>query len=407
MRIYFDHSATTPLDKKVFAAMKPYFSDVFGNPSSLHDFGQQAIAGVDKARQRAADFLHCDTEEIVFTSGATESDNLAIFGSYKAVGERRGSLHLITSEIEHPAVLEPIKELEKSGVRVTYLPTKTSGVVDIAKLRNSIRDNTFLISVMYVNSEVGSIQPIREIGKIVKKVNQARMKDWQKRGAKFGQPKPRPLLFHTDATQAVNFLDCNTKHLHVDMMSMSGHKIYGPKGVGLLFVKKGTPIRGVQLGGHHENNLRSGTLNVSGIVGFGQAILLAKKNREKNNTKIKMMRDKLVEGILKNIPGTILNTDSNNAVPAHAHFTFKGVEGEAILISLDLAGVAVSTGSACASGDLKPSHVLLAMGIKPAIAHNSIRFTLGKNNTIQDINKVIKILPIIIKKLRVIAPSDI
>ena len=407
MKIYFDHSATTPIDKKVFEAMLPYFINDFGNPSSLHGFGQQAVAGVDKARQIMADLLNCESNELIFTSGATESDNLAIFGAYKAVYKKTDKLHIITSEIEHPAVLEPVKELEKEGVKVTYLPTKQNGTIDILKLKSVIQDNTFMVSIMYVNSEVGSVQPIREIGKIIKKINEERFKNWQKKGAKFGKKKPLPTLFHTDATQAVNFLDCNTKYLHVDLMSISGHKIYGPKGVGSLFVKKGTLIDSVQLGGHHENNLRSGTLNVPGIVGLGQAMVLVEKNKDKNNKKIKKMREKLVEGILRDIPDVILNTDINNATPAHAHFTFSGVEGEAILISLDLAGIAVSTGSACASGDLKPSYVLVAMGVKHELAHNSIRFTLGKDNTDDDIKSVLKILPGIVKKLRKIAPSDL
>ncbi len=407
MKIYFDHSATTPIDKKVFEAMLPYFINDFGNPSSLHGFGQQAVAGVDKARQIMADLLNCESNELIFTSGATESDNLAIFGAYKAVYKKTDKLHIITSEIEHPAVLEPVKELEKEGVKVTYLPTKQNGTIDILKLKSVIQDNTFMVSIMYVNSEVGSVQPIREIGKIIKKINEERFKNWQKKGAKFGKKKPLPTLFHTDATQAVNFLDCNTKYLHVDLMSISGHKIYGPKGVGSLFVKKGTLIDSVQLGGHHENNLRSGTLNVPGIVGLGQAMVLVEKNKDKNNKKIKKIREKLVEGILRDIPDVILNTDINNATPAHAHFTFSGVEGEAILISLDLAGIAVSTGSACASGDLKPSYVLVAMGVKHELAHNSIRFTLGKDNTDDDIKSVLKILPGIVKKLRKIAPSDL
>ena len=406
MKIYFDHSATTPMDKKVLEAMLPYFVDKFGNSSSLHDFGQQAIAGVDKSRQIIADFLNCDSSELVFTSGATESDNLAVFGTYKAACKKKDKLHIITSEIEHPAVLEPIKELEESGVEVTYLPTKKNGVVDISKLKSVIRDNTFLVSIMYVNSEVGSIQPIREIGKIIKKVNEDRLKNWQRQGAKLGQQKPLSVVFHTDATQAVNFLNCDTKYLHIDMMSISGHKIYGPKGIGALFVDSKVLIKGVQLGGHHENNLRSGTLNVPGIVGLSQAITLVEKGKEQNNKQIKIIRDKLIKEILKNISNTTLNTDVNNATPSHAHFTFSGVEGEAVLISLDLSGIAVSTGSACASGDLKPSHVLVAMGISPELAHNSIRFTLGKNNTIKDIDAVVEILPNIIKKLRKIAPSD-
>lgn len=419
MKIYLDHSASTPMDKKVLAAMTPYFINKFGNPSSLHGFGQAAMAGVDKAREQVTDFLNCASEEIIFTSGATESDNLALRGVIKAltpspvpgVAGESGignikKLHIITTSIEHDAVLEPCAEMEKEGVEITYLPVKSNGVVDLEEFKKAIKDNTALVSVMYVNSEVGSIQPIREIGKIVKKINEKKLNDWKKARTKNRGAKPQPIYFHTDATQALNFLNCDTKYLHVDLLSLSGHKIYGPKGVGALFIKNGTLIKAIQLGGHHEKNLRSGTLNVPGIVGLGEAVnLLGKKNVENNNKKISRLRDGLVKDIIQRIPDIILNTDRENSTPAHAHFSFLGVEGESILIALDLAGIAVSTGSACASGSLKPSHVLLAMGIKQDIAHNSIRFSLGKNNTEAQIKRVIKILPPIIKRLRDMSPD--
>jgi len=403
-KIYLDHSATTPVDKKVLAAVLPYFTEKFGNPSSIHCFGQEAVAGVDKARGQLAKFLNCNSEEIIFTSGATESDNLALFGVIKAL-EKKGvkNPHIITSIIEHDAVLEPCMKLEKQGVEITYLPVKPNGLVDVSQFRKAVKDNTVLVSVMYVNSEVGSIQPIREIGKIIKKINRKKLNEWKKMRTKNRGEKPLPIYFHTDATQAVNFLNCDTKYLQTDLLSLSGHKIYGPKGVGALFVKRGTEIEAVQLGGHHENNFRSGTLNVPGIVGIGKAISLIDK-KDNTNKKIVWLRDTLVDGIKKNIPDVILNTDRDNATPAQAHFSFLGVEGESILIALDLKGVAVSTGSACASGSLKASHVLIAMGIKKEIAHNSIRLSLGKNNTEAEIKKVLKILPGIIRRLREMNP---
>jgi cysteine desulfurase len=415
MKVYFDHSATTPVDKKVLKEMAPYFGEKFGNPSSIHGFGQEAMAGVDKAREQVANFLNCEPGEVIFTSGATESDNLALFGLIKAL-KNQGvkNPHVITTLIEHDAVLTPCLEIEKDGVEITFLPVKSNGVVDLEKLKKAIKDNTVLVSIMYVNSEVGSIQPIREIGKIIKKINEKKLNDWKNARTKdradsstgLRAGKPQPIYFHTDATQALNFLNCDTKYLHVDLLSLSGHKIYGPKGVGALFIKKDTLIKAIQLGGHHEKNLRSGTLNVPGIVGLGTATsLLQEKKIESNNKKIARLRDMLVSGIMKNIPDIVLNTDRENSTPAHAHFSFLGVEGESILIALDLEGIAVSTGSACASGSLKPSHVLTAMGIKKEVAHNSIRFSLGKDNTEAEIKKVIKILPPIIKKLRGMNPD--
>ncbi len=406
-QIYLDHSATTPVDKKVFSAMLPYFSDKFGNPSSAHSFGQTAMAAIDKYREKVAEFLNCFPLEIIFTSGSTEANNLAIFGLLKALKRKNasGKLHIITSSIEHPAVIEPFKNLQELGIETTFLPVKSNGVVDIKDFEQAIKDNTVFVSIMYVNSEVGSIQPIREIGKIIQKINKARLKKWQETKQNIRGNKPLIIYFHTDATQALNFLNCDVKYLHVDLLSLSGHKIYGPKGAGALFVKAGILLDPIQLGGHHENNKRSGTLNTPGIVGLAKAIeLLNKKTVEKNNKKIARLRQLLISGIIKNIPNVILNTDLNKSTPSHAHFSFLGAEGEAILISLDLAGVAVSTGSACASTSLKASPVLLAMGIKEEVAHSSIRFTLGKNTTAIEIKKVIALLPIIIKRLRKMAP---
>jgi len=412
--IYFDHSATTPVDEKVLKKMFPYFSDRFGNPSSIHSFGQTAIAGVDVAREQVASFLNCNNEEVIFTSGATESDNLAIYGVIRAL-KKKGidKPHIITTMIEHDAVLEPCMYLEKEGVEVTYLQPKSNGVVSVNDFKKAVQDNTVLVSIMYVNSEVGSVQPIREIAKEIKKINEKRLKDWKNtRPAERTDDKPQEIYFHTDATQALNFCNCDVKWNYIDLLSLSSHKIYGPKGVGVLYIRKGVNIEPLQRGGHHERNIRSGTLNVAGIVGLGAAVELLGKRKEKGslsdkqikeNKKIEKLRDMLVEGVIKNVPDVNLNTDRKISTPAHAHFTFLGIEGESILMGLDLKGVAVSTGSACASASLKASHVLLAMGIKKEIAHSSIRFSLGKLNTEDDIKRVIKILPPIIKKLRKIS----
>ena len=417
MSIYLDHSATTPLDEKVLKAMTPYFNKKFGNPSSIHSFGQEAFAGVDKAREKAAKFFNCDSQEIIFTSGATEADNLALKGIIKAMVKKwpkeKGKMHVITSVVEHDAILEPCLALEKESVEVTFLPVKKNGTVDTEILKASIKENTVLVSIMWVNSEVGAVMPIREIGKTIKKINDKKLNDWKKMRLRDRGEKPNIIYFHTDATQAVNFLNCDVKWNYIDLLSMSGHKIYGPKGVGLLYKKEGVPLEAIQQGGHHENNLRSGTLNVTGMVGLGEALAQLGPRKEKGepskkqtaqNKKIEKLRDKLIDGVKKEIPDFVLNTDRKISTPAHAHFSFLGVEGESSLIALDLEGIAVSTGSACASSSLKSSHVLLAMGIDKEVAHYSVRFSLGKHNTKEEIDTVIKKLPAIIKRLRKMNP---
>lgn len=394
--IYLDHSATTPADSRVLKAMLPYFCENYGNPSSLHGPGQTASAAVSRARESVAELLNCRAGEIIFTSGATEADNLAIFGVVNALRRRDGGrIHLITSAVEHPAVLEPFSKLAAEGVEITYLPVKRNGLVDLEIFKKSVKNNTVFVSLMYVNSEVGAIQPVREAGKIIEKINRERFK----RGDK------KRIYFHTDAAQALNFLNCGCDYLHVDLLSLSGHKVYGPKGIGALFVKTGTPINAAQLGGHHERNLRSGTLNVTGIVGLGEAAGLTAKNRGKNNRHIAKLRDRFVAALKRKIPDIIVNTDLANSTPAHANISFVGAEGESILIALDLEGVAVSTGSACASASLKASPVLLAMGIKEEIAHSTIRFTFGRNNTAAEVGRVLKILPPLLERLRRMAPK--
>jgi len=413
-KIYLDHSATTPVDSKVLDAMLPYFNNIYGNATSIHTFGQEALAGVDKARQQVASFLNCKTDEVIFTSGATESNNLAIKGLLSALTKSGvKNPHVITSIVEHDAVLEPLMELQKQGVEVTHIGVGKNGVIDLEELKNSIQDNTVLVSVMYVNSEVGAVMPIREIGKIIKKYNENKLKDWKNARPTERGEAPRPIYFHTDATQGVNFFNCDVEWNYIDMLSLSAHKIYGPKGVGALYRKIGVPMHSLQRGGHQENNLRSGTLNVSGIVGLGAAVeLLGERvekgemtvEQKKNNENIARVRDLLVSEIEKNIPDAILNTDRENSTPSHAHFSFNGVEGESSLIALDMEGIAVSTGSACASGSLKSSHVLIAMGIKKEIAHYSIRFTLGKHTTEDEVLEVVKKLRPIIERFRKMNP---
>lgn len=381
-KIYFDHSATTPIDPVVLKAMQPFFAEVFGNASSIHGFGQTAMSAVDDAREIIAEFLGCKTNEIFFTSGATESDNIVIQGVVSS------GQHIITSKIEHPAILEPCEEMEKKGVEVTYIGVNKKGLVAVDEVKNAIKDNTRLISIMYVNNEIGTIQPIEEIGLLVKELNQSRK---------------NKIYFHTDAVQAVNYCEMNVDKLGVDLVSMSGHKIYGPKGVGVLYRRAGTKILPNQFGGHQEKGVRPGTLNVPGIVGLGKAIELITKDK-KSNKKIKSLRDKLINEISKVIPNTQVNGDLEKRVPANAHFSFRGVEGESMLLLLDQEEIAVSTGSACSSGSLEPSYVLMSLGMDPLLAHGSLRITLGKFNTEKEVDYLIKKLPPIVEKLRKMSP---
>jgi len=388
-KIYFDHAATTPVDPSVQKAMLPYFSDRFGNAASIHNFGQKAMAAVDQSRAAIAKFLGCKSNEVIFTAGATESDNIAIQGLVKS-GE-----HIITSKIEHLAVLETCGEMEKRGVNITYLEVTKNGLVEVESVRKAIRPNTRLVSVMYVNNEIGTIQPIVEIGQLIQAVNAERKKQ-----------NLRQIYFHTDAVQAALYCDMNVVDLQVDLLSLSGHKIYGPKGIGILYRKIGTPVLPIQFGGHQEFGLRPGTLNVAGIVGLGQAVelLSSKKNLESEIKKIKRFRDNLIAGIKKSIPKAQLNGDQNKRTAANVHFSFYGVEGESLLLLLDQAGLAVSTGSACSSGSLEPSHVLLALDLDPLLSHGSLRITLGKDNTQSEVNYFLSVLPKIITKLRKISP---
>lgn len=386
-QIYLDHAATTPVAPAVFRKMQPYFSIKYGNPSSIHQLGDQARQAVEKARQQVASFLGCSAQEIYFISSTSESDNWVILGAIeKARARGLKKPHIITSSFEHKAILEPIRVLEKKGlIEATLLPINQDGLVEIKDLEKKIRKNTILISVMYANSEIGTVQPIKQIGQVVKKVNSKR-KD--------------PIIFHTDAVQAVNYLNCQVDYLGVNCLSFSAHKIYGPKGIGALYIRKGTALSPLIRGGGQERNLRSGTENVPGIVGLGETVSRVNRNKDKE---LKKLRDKLITGVLKDVPDAQFNGSLKDRLPNNAHFSFKGAEGESIVLSLSAKGVFASTGSACASHSLSPSHVMLALGLSHEQAHASVRFTLGQSTTSQEIAYLLKILPGIITRLRKIS----
>jgi cysteine desulfurase len=392
-KIYLDHAATTPLDPEVFGAMKPYFSEKFGNSASIHSFGQEALKAIDLAREKVAKYLGCQIHEVIFTSGATESNNMAIKGIIDASNIKKP--HVITSKIEHHSVFETIEFLEKKGrIDVSYAPVNREGIVNTKSVQEAIAEDTVLISIMYANNEIGTIQPLARLGEMIKKVNKERKKN-----------NKNLVIFHTDAVQAAGFLDCHVNQLNVDLLSLSAHKFYGPKGIGILFVREGTKISPLHHGGFHEYNLRAGTLNVPGIVGLGKAIeLLGNEGWQKSIQKIKKLRDKLIQGVFNAVPGVFLNGSKEMRLPSNANLCFRNAEGESILLGLDFEGIACSTGSACASGSLAPSHVLLAMGCTPELAYGSLRFTLGKDNTEEEIDRVLKILPKIVKNLRKMSP---
>ncbi|MCD6410549.1 cysteine desulfurase [bacterium] len=386
-QIYLDYAATTPTDPEVLKTMMPYFKKEFGNPSSLHRFGQIALVAIDEARRKVAKFLNCQEDEIVFTGSATEANNLAIFGVTKALKKKGIKPHIITSKIEHHAVLHPFEESEKQGIEVSFIAPNKEGIIKLESVKKAIKENTVFVSLMYANNEIGTIQPIEEIGQFLAKINKER--------------KQR-IYFHTDAVQAINYLDCNIKELGVDLLTLSAHKIYGPKGVGALFIKKGTPIKPIIYGGGHEFGLRSGTENVAGIVGLGKAIELGEKYKN-DIERIKKLRDKIIEKVLK-IPNTRLNGLKEKRLPNNVNISISGVEGESLMIALDQQGIAVSTGSACSSRELKPSHVLLAIGLSPKEAHGSLRITLGRFTTEEEVDYFLKVLPNVVKRLREISP---
>jgi cysteine desulfurase len=397
--IYFDHAATTPVDEVVQRSMLPYFSEKFGNPSSIYLLGREAKDGLCESRHIVADLLGAAKPgEIVFTSGATEANNLAIKGVALYASQVLGvKPHIIISSIEHHCVLHSAQYLEKYfGFEVTYLPVNHEGLVDPDDVRKSIRENTAIVSVMFGNNEMGAIEPIAEIGKIVTEEKQKR----QKAGNKL------PIVFHTDAVQAFQYIDINVQDLGVDMLSLTGHKFYGPKGVGLLYVKRGTKFLPQQQGGAQERNLRSGTENVPYIIGMANAMKLVRADMDRSKKNIAELRDYLVERITSEIPDVELigPKDPAERLPHIAAFLFKYIEGESILINLDMVGIAASSGSACTSGSLEPSHVTKAMGFPDIDAHGAIRFSLGKLNKKDDIDELMKHLPKIVQKLRDMSP---
>jgi len=400
--IYLDHSATTPVDPQVLRAMEPYFCTVFGNPSSIHSYGREALAAVDKARETVAAHLNCRPAEVVFTSGATEANNLAIKGLVKGLKEQgRERIHIITSLIEHDAVLEPCMEMEKQGITVTHIPPDRNGVVDPDRIAKALQEDTALVSLMYVNNEVGTVQPVKQVGKLIRKHNEKREREWKKLGKTERGERPQPVYLHTDATQALNFFGCDTDRDHIDLLSLSGHKIYGPKGVGALIAKEGVPLKAIQTGGHQEANRRSGTMNVCGIVGLGAAVgLLAPEARDKHNSEMERLRDRLADTLKRELPDTAVNSSPLYTTPSHLHISIPGTNGKAVQIALDQEGIAVSVASACAAGTYTASHVLAAMEVPPEAARGSLRITLGKHTTEEEIDRVGRVLPGIVKKQR-------
>ncbi len=378
-KVYLDHAATTYVKDEVFEVMKPYFSEVFGNASSLHGFGRDAAAAVDTAREKIAKAIGAKPNEIYFTSGGSESDNWAIRG----IAKRQGKGHIITSDIEHPAVIATCEELKKQGFEVSYIGVDKDGTILLEELEKAIRPDTILISVMSANNEVGTIQPIDEIGKIA---------------------KAHKIPFHTDAVQAVGAIRFNVAEQNIDMLSMSAHKFYGPKGIGVLFIRNGLGIGKFLTGGEQERSMRAGTTMTPQIVGMGRAIEIAYENLDKENQRLSSMRDYLINRILTEIPGTNLNGHKTNRLPNNLNISYEFIEGESILILLDMEGIAVSTGSACSSGSLKSSRVLGAMGLPIELAHGSIRMTLGERNTIEDIDYVVEKLKAAIERLRKMSP---
>ena len=390
-KIYVDNNATTPLDKTVLEKMMPFLTENFGNASSLHFFGQEAKTAVENARKQLADTIGANTNEVFFTSGGTEADNWIIKG-IAAAGKKNGN-HIITSAIEHHAVIDTCKFLSTQGFEITSLPVNDKGEVDVNDLKNAITDNTILVSIMFANNEVGTIQPIQKIGQLLSDTNNDRINA--------GLPK---IYFHSDAVQALGKIKISVNDLLVDALSFSAHKIYGPKGVGAAYIKRGTRAAQFMHGGYQENFRRAGTENVAGIVGFGAAADMISKDMKKNNAYLKNLKVKLYDGTTKNIPDVYINGSMENSLDNTLNLSFKFIEGEGIILLLNSKGIAVSSGSACTSGSLDTSHVLNAMAVDIVCAQGSIRFSLGKFNTESDIDYIIEVLPPIIKRLRAMSP---
>ncbi|MDH4268842.1 MAG: cysteine desulfurase NifS [Dehalococcoidia bacterium] len=380
-RIYLDHAATTPTHPEVVKAMLPYFADSFGNPSSIYSYGQEARGAMEEARIKVAELIGARSEEIIFTSGGTEADNFALKGVVDA-SEHKGN-HIITTSIEHHAVLEVCRFLERRGFEITYLPVNEYGLVDPDDVRKAITDKTILITVMHASNEVGTIEPVEEIGKIAREAD---------------------VYFHTDAVQTVGHIPVNVDKLGVDLLSISAHKLYGPKGVGALYVRKGTKLVPLMHGGEQEKRRRAGTENVPSIVGLGKAVELAGQEIDKEIEQLAGLRDRLIKGLMERIDHIRLNGHPNKRLPNNINVSVDFVEGESMILNLDLEGICASTGSACSSASLEPSHVLLALGLSPEEAHGSLRFTLGRENTEADVERVLEVLPGIVAKLRTMSP---
>ena len=379
--VYMDYSATTYVKPEVLEEMMPYFTEKFGNPSSFYGISRETKRAIDKAREQVASTLKCLPEEIYFTGGGSEADNWAIKGI--ATAHRKKGNHIITTKIEHHALLHSCEFLEKFGYEVTYLDVDKEGFINLEELRNAITDRTILVSIMFANNEIGTIQPIKEIGEICRE---------------------KKVLFHTDAVQAVGNVPIDVKEMNIDLLSLAGHKVYGPKGIGALYIRKGVRIDNLIHGGAQERNRRAGTENIASIVGIGKAMEIAENNLKEHTEKLTKLRDRLIDGLLK-IPYTTLNGPrGEKRLPGNVNVRFKFIEGESILLSLDFKGVCASSGSACTSGSLDPSHVLLSIGVPHELAHGSLRLTLGEDSTEEDVDYVIEVLPPIIQRLRDMSP---
>ena len=381
--VYMDHAGTTPLAPDVLRAMTPYFTELFGNPSSIHTVGQEARYALDEARERVARVLNCRPREVVFTGGGTESDNAAIVGVATALQETGN--HIITSSVEHHAILHTCQHLESQGFDVTYLPVDANGMIQPEVVSRAITSKTTLVSIMYANNEIGVINPVAEIAAAVKE-----------RASELS----RTILLHSDAVQAAGYLDLDVRKLGVDLLSLSGHKFHGPKGTGVLFIRRGAPFLPYILGGGQERERRSGTENIPGIVGLSVALETANSQRDMNSRHCAALRDRIIAQMLERVPGTRLNGHPTQRLPNNANFSFSGVEGEPILLGLDMAGIAASSGSACSSGSLEPSHVLLALGQSAEVARGSLRLTLGKDNTEEQVDYLLAVLPDLVERLR-------
>lgn len=379
--IYVDNSATSPVKEEVFNAMVPYFMNEFGNPSTLYGLGRSAKKAVDKARENVAKLINADVDEIIFTSGGTESDNMAIKGiAFK--NENKGK-HIITTVIEHPAVKNTCEYLEAKGFKVTYLPVKENGIIDLTDLKEAICEETILVSIMHANNEIGTIQPIEEIGKIAKDNN---------------------IIFHCDAVQSVGKIPVDVKKANIDLLSISSHKIYGPKGIGAIFIKKGVKLDTLIHGGGQEKGIRSGTENVPGIVGLGKAAEIARENLDVNIQKLSLIRNTIIDKVLERIPESYLNGDKENRLPNNINFRFAAIEGEGLILRLDAKGINAATGSACSSKKLKASYVLSALGLADEEIHGSLRLSLGIENTLKDVDFIVDTLDEVVSGLRLMSP---